>query len=168
MKVGEREPVVKEPVFLAPGSYVIGSVLLEPGASVWFNAVLRADSEVIEVGAGTNIQDNAVLHADPGFPCRLGAGVTVGHGAVVHGATVGDDVLIGMGAIVLNGARIGSECLVGAGAVIPEGREIPSGSLVAGVPGRVLRPLSEEERAAIRASAREYRERWEHGDWVVR
>ncbi|CAB1129276.1 Gamma carbonic anhydrase family protein [Candidatus Hydrogenisulfobacillus filiaventi] len=168
LKVGERDPVVQEPVFLAPGSFVIGSVRLAAGASVWFNAVIRADSETIEVGPDSNIQDNVVLHADPGFPCRIGAGVTVGHGAVVHGATVEDNVLIGIGAVVLNGARIGAGSLVAAGAVIPEGREIPPGSLVAGVPGRVVRSLTEEERAAIRASAREYRERWETGGWAVR
>ena len=135
--------------FIHPEAIVLGDVVLGAQASVWPTAVIRGDSERITVGEESNVQDGAVLHADPGMPCTLGAGVTIGHRAIVHGATVGDGCLIGMGAIVLNGARIGRGSIIGAGALCPERMEVPEGSLVLGVPGRVVRPLSADERARI-------------------
>lgn len=131
------------------GAHVIGDVRLGARASVWPAAVLRGDSDAITVGEESNVQDGCVLHADPGLPCRIGRRVAIGHRAVVHGATVEDAVLIGMGAIVLNGARIGTGTIVGAGAVVREGMEVPPESLVLGVPGRVVRATTAEERARI-------------------
>lgn len=144
-------------VWIAPGARVIGNVRLGSGASVWFNAVLRGDSAPIEVGEGTNVQDGALLHADPGFPCRVGAHVTIGHTAIVHGCTIGEGSLIGMGATVLNGAVIGPATLVGAGALVTEGKEFPGGVLVVGRPAKVVRELTEQELAGLRASAAGYR-----------
>lgn len=147
---------------LGPGAFVheaaevIGRVRLGERASVWPRAVIRGDTEDIAIGDETNVQDGAVLHADPGMPCRLGARVTVGHLACVHGCLVGDDVLVGMGAILMNGARIGAESIVGAGAVVPEGAEVPPGSMVLGIPGRVVRPLTADERAGLSGSAARY------------
>lgn len=135
---------------------VIGRVRLGPRSSVWPRAVIRGDTEDISVGADTNVQDGAVLHADPGLPCRLGARVTVGHLACVHGCVVEDEVLVGMGAIILNGARIGTGSIVGAGAVVAEGVVVPPGSLVLGVPGRVVRETTPAERAGLGASADRY------------
>jgi len=157
--LGERRPQIDPSVYIAEGARVIGDVVLGPGASVWFNAVLRGDTEGILIGEGTNIQDGAVVHADPGYPCVVGARVVAGHGAILHGCQVGDDCLIGMGAIVLNGARLGPGCIVAAGALIPEGREIPERSLVMGVPARVVRAVTDEELAEIRAAAERYRQR---------
>ncbi|WSQ07618.1 gamma carbonic anhydrase family protein [Streptomyces sp. NBC_01231] len=147
--IGGREPQIREESFVAPTASVIGDVTLEAGASVWYGAVVRGDVERIFVGARSNIQDNCTLHADPGFPVTIGERVSVGHNAVVHGATVGDDCLIGMGATVLNGAVIGAGSLVAAQALVPQGMEVPPGSLVAGVPAKVRRELSEEEREGI-------------------
>ena len=154
--LGKRRPEIADDVFVAPNAQVIGTVSLGPQASVWFGAVLRGDTEQITVGAKTNIQDNAVLHADPGFPCTLGVGVTVGHLAMVHGCTVGDHSLIGIGAVVLNGAKIGSHCVIGANAMIPEGKVIPDGSLVLGTPGRVVKELPEASRMGLHLSAEAY------------
>lgn len=142
--------------FIAPGAVVVGDVTLEEQVSVWFTAVLRGDTEPITVGAGSNIQDGAVLHADPGFPCRIGPGVTVGHRAIVHGAVVEAGALIGMGAIVLNGAHIGAGSLIGAGALVPPGVSIPPGMLAVGLPVRVLRPLTAEESASLSVTAQSY------------
>ncbi|MFC7704882.1 gamma carbonic anhydrase family protein [Plastorhodobacter daqingensis] len=142
--------------WVAPGAHVIGKVVLEEGVSVWFGAVLRGDNEVIHVGAGTNIQENAVLHTDWGFPLTLGANCTIGHKAMLHGCTIGDQSLIGMGATVLNGAKIGRNCLIGAGALITEGKEIPDGSLVMGTPGKVVRPLDDAAIDRLRLSAENY------------
>ena len=146
--------------WIAPTATVIGKVKLGEGVGVWFGAVLRGDGEPIVIGADTNIQEHAVLHTDPGFPVTVGAGCTIGHRAILHGCTIGDNVLIGMGAIVLNGARIGDDCLIGAGALVPEGREIPPGSLVLGMPGKVVRPLTADEIARNRASAAHYVANW--------
>ncbi len=154
--VGGREPVVALGAYVAPTAVVVGEVSLSTGASVWYNAVLRGDCDVIAVGADSNIQDNCTLHADPGFPLTVGARVSVGHNAVLHGCTVEDDVLIGMGATVLNGARVGAGSLVAAHALVPQGMEIPPGSLVAGVPARVKRELTAEEREGIRVNAAAY------------
>ncbi len=144
--------------WVAPDANLIGRVVLGEGASVWFGSTLRGDNEPIVVGAGSNVQENCVMHTDPGFPLTVGAGCTIGHKAMLHGCTLGDNVLIGMGAIVLNGARIGENSLIGAGALITEGKEIPPGSLVMGAPGRVVRPLDGAAIEALRASARHYRE----------
>lgn len=147
---------------LSPGAFVheaaevIGRVRLGARSSVWPRAVIRGDTEDIAVGDETNVQDGAVLHADPGLPCRLGDRVTVGHLACVHGCEVGDEVLIGMGAIVMNGARIGAGSIVGAGAVVAEGVVVPPGSLVLGLPARVTRPLTDAERQGLAASALRY------------
>ena len=149
-------PQLDESTWLAPTSTVIGRVRLGAESSVFFGAVLRGDSADITVGERSNLQDNVVVHADPGFPALVGDGVSVGHGAVLHGCTVGDDSLVGMNATVLNGAVVGANCLIAAGAVVLEGTVIPDGSLVAGVPGKVRRELSEDEREGIRANARHY------------
>lgn len=155
-RLGERAPRLAPDAWVAPGAQLVGEVVLGAGASVWFNAVLRADNEPIEVGEGSNVQEGAVLHGDPGFPVRIGAGVTVGHQAMLHGCTIGDGTLVGIQAIVLNGARIGRDCLIGAGALIPEGREIPDRSVVLGAPGKVVRELSEADAAMLRANAQAY------------
>lgn len=149
-------PQIARTAWVAPGVTLVGQVVLEDGASVWFGSVVRADGDAIRVGRDSNVQDGCVLHADPGLPLSVGAGVTVGHRAVLHGCTVEDDVLVGMGSVVLNGARIGTGSLVAAGAVVLEGTEVPPGSLVAGVPAKVRRPLTDEERAGIRDNARTY------------
>ena len=137
--------------YIAPGAAVIGRVVLGREVSIWFNAVLRGDNEAITLGDGSNVQDGAVFHTDPGYPLTLGTGVTVGHQAVLHGCSVGDGSLIGMGAMVLNGARIGRGCLIGAKALVTEGKEIPDGALVMGAPGKVVRIL---DAAAIESLAR--------------
>ena len=142
--------------WIAPGASLIGKVRLEAGASVWFGAVLRGDNELIHIGEGSNVQDGSVLHTDMGHPLTLGKGVTIGHKVTLHGCTVGDHSLVGIGAVVLNGAKIGRHCLIGAGALIPEGREIPDGSLVMGVPGKVVRQLSEEQMRGLERSAAHY------------
>ena len=142
--------------FLARGVVVVGDVSLGPDSSVWYNSVLRGDIEAIRVGASTNIQDLSVLHTDAGQPCVVGDRVTVGHRAILHGCTIGDDCLIGMGAIVLSGAKIGAGSVVGAGALVREGQEIPPGSLVVGVPGRVLRPVDDATRARHEQGWRHY------------
>lgn len=146
--------------WIAPTATVIGKVRLGAGVGVWFGAVIRGDGEPIVIGENTNIQEQTVIHTDPGFPVTVGAGCTIGHRAIVHGCTIGDHVLIGMGAIVLNGAMIGDDCLIGAGALIPEGREIPPGSLVLGMPGKVVRPLSADEIARNRSAAAHYVANW--------
>ncbi|GAB7102770.1 gamma carbonic anhydrase family protein [Streptomyces phaeofaciens JCM 4814] len=147
--IGGREPKVDDEAFVAPTASVIGDVTLEAGASVWYGAVVRGDVERITVLRDANVQDNVTLHADPGFPLTIGERVSVGHNAVVHGATVGDDCLIGMGATVLNGAVIGAGSLVAAQALVPQGMEVPPGSLVAGVPAKVRRELTEEEKQGV-------------------
>ncbi len=142
--------------FIAPSAAVIGHVLLEAQVSIWFNAVLRGDNELISIGAGSNVQDFAMLHTDPGFALSIGADVTIGHHAVVHGATVGDGSLIGINAVLLNGARIGEHCLIAANALVPEGMEVPAGSLLMGSPARVRRQLSDAECHALSEGARHY------------
>ncbi|MFN3613596.1 MAG: gamma carbonic anhydrase family protein [Rubrimonas sp.] len=151
------QPQIDADAWVAPGARVIGRVILAAGASVWFNAVLRGDNEPITIGRGSNVQDGTVVHTDPGMPCTVGADVTVGHAAILHGCVVGDGSLIGMGAVILNGARIGKGCLIGANALITEGKEIPDGALVMGQPGKVVRMLTEDERAGLLLSAERYR-----------
>lgn len=152
-------PEIAEDTWVAPDANLIGKVVLEAGASVWFGATLRGDNEEIRVGAGSNVQENCVFHTDPGFPLAIGANCTIGHKAMLHGCTIGAGSLIGMGATVLNGAVIGQGCLIGAGALVPEGREIADGSLVVGMPGKVVRILDEAARAGLLASAEHYRNR---------
>ncbi|MEU9289071.1 gamma carbonic anhydrase family protein [Streptomyces sp. NPDC048275] len=147
--IGGKDPQLDADAFTAPTSVVIGDVTLHAGASVWYGAVLRADGGPIVIGANSNIQDNCTLHVDPGFPVTVGERVSVGHNAVVHGATVEDDCLIGMGATVLNGAVIGAGSLVAAQALVPQGMRVPPGSLVAGVPAKIKRQLTDEEREGI-------------------
>jgi carbonic anhydrase/acetyltransferase-like protein (isoleucine patch superfamily) len=146
--------------WVAESAAVIGRVRLKTDASVWFGSVLRGDSEWIELGERSQIQDNATLHTDPGFPIVIGDDCVVGHGVVLHGCMLGSNTLIGMGAVVLNGAKIGSRCLVGAGAVVTEGREFPDDSLIVGAPARVVRTLDDEAAAAIARGADIYVRRW--------
>ncbi len=154
---GEKPDLVgTERAWVAPSAAVIGRVRLEADASVWFGAVLRGDNELIHIGQRSNIQDLTVIHTDPGFPCVVGEGVTVGHRAILHGCTIGDNALIGMGAVVLNGARIGRNCLVGAHALILENTEIPDNSLVIGAPGRIARTLDGDAIAGLKVSADRY------------
>lgn len=154
--VGGKSPADYGAAFVAENATVAGSVRLGKDCSVWYGAVLRADTGHIRVGEGTNIQDNVVLHTGPGLDILLGEGVSVGHGAILHGCTVGDGCLIGMNATVLNGAVLGPGCLVAAGALVPEGMQVPAGSLVMGVPGRVVRPVSPEQAAGMAANRAEY------------
>jgi carbonic anhydrase/acetyltransferase-like protein (isoleucine patch superfamily) len=152
-------PQLGASAWAAPSADLIGDVRLGNRASVWFGAVIRADNTPITIGEESNIQDGAIGHSDPGFPLTIGARVTVGHQAILHGCTIADDCLIGMGAKVLNGAIIESECLVGAGALITEGKRFESGSLIVGSPARVVRQLTETERQALRVSAAHYAEK---------
>ncbi|WP_319454383.1 MULTISPECIES: gamma carbonic anhydrase family protein [unclassified Mycobacterium] len=154
--VNGRAPQLHTESWVAPNASVLGDVRLAAKASVWYAVTLRAEFEPIDIGYGTNIQDGSTIHVDPGFPARIGSGVSVGHNAVLHGCTVEDDCLIGMGAIVLNGAVIGTGSLVAAGAVVPQGAVIPPRSLVAGVPGKVRRELSDDEVAGNRTNALVY------------
>lgn len=151
-----RTPRIDDSAWVAPGCHVIGAVTLEARSSLWFGAVLRGDNEPIVLGTGSNIQENSVLHTDMGYPLVIGQNCTIGHKAMLHGCTIGDNSLIGMGATVLNGARIGKNCLIGAGALITEGKEIPDGSLVMGAPGKVVRSLDSQAIAGLEASALSY------------
>ena len=154
--LGERRPEMRGEHWIAETAVVIGDVLLEEGASVWWGAVLRGDNERITLGRNANVQDGSVLHTDPGSPLVLGENVTVGHMAMLHGCEIGDGSLIGIGAVVLNGARIGKNCIIGAKALIPEGKEIPDDSLVMGAPGRIVRELTDEHRKMIEHGALHY------------
>lgn len=149
-------PEIAPDAWIAPDANVIGKVVIGAGASIWFGATLRGDNEEIRIGAGSNVQENCVLHTDMGYPLTVGANCTIGHKATLHGCTIGEGSLIGMGATVLNGARIGKGCLIGACALITEGKEIPDGSLVMGSPGRVVRVLEEVAQARLILSARSY------------
>ena len=151
-----RVTLASDDIFIAHNATVIGSVSLGQGVSVWYNTVLRADEDIIDIGDFSNIQDGAILHVDPGKPLRVGRHVIVGHKAMLHGCTVGDHSLVGINAVVLNGARIGNYCLIGANALIPEGMEVPDGSLVLGSPGKVKRSLSEEEKQGLARNAEHY------------
>lgn len=155
-RVTFRKELIHPSVFLAEGVVIRGDVTIGQQSSVWFNSVLRGDCEAIRVGRRTNVQDACVLHADPGSPCVLGDSVTLGHGAIVHGAEVADDVMIGMRAVVMNGAKIGRGSIIGVGAVVTEGTQIPPGSLVVGLPAKVRRELTEEEVNYIRHAAEHY------------
>ena len=155
-------PIVGTDCFVADSAVVIGQVRLEQGANIWYNTVVRGDVEPINIGANTNIQDLSVVHTSHGHPVRIGVGVTVGHRAICHGCTIEDNVLIGMGAIILDGAYIESDVVIGAGSLVPPNKRIPSGSLVMGSPAKVVRTLTEEEIEGIKQSARGYVELSQH------
>ena len=152
-------PVIHPEAFLAPTSVVVGAVTMGARSSIWYGAVARADLEVIEIGADSNVQDGCTLHSDPGFPLVIGRGVTVGHRVVLHGARVDDDVLVGMGSVVMNGAHIGSGSIIAAGAVVTQGTQVPPRSLVAGVPAKVLRQTTDDDLLHIRGNAVSYTDR---------
>jgi len=146
--------------WIAPGAHVIGNVLLAEDVGIWFGAVLRGDNELISVGARSNIQENAMLHTDMGFPLSIGSDCTIGHHAILHGCTIGDNSLVGMGATILNGAKIGKNCLVGANALVTEGKEFPDNSLIVGSPARAIRTLDDAAAARLTASAAGYVANW--------
>ena len=151
-------PQIDDSAWVADSAQVIGQVKLGKDASIWFGTVLRGDSDLITVGEGSNIQDASVLHADAGVPLTVGCNVTVGHQVMLHGCTIGDESLIGIGAVVLNGAKIGKHCLVGAGALVTEGKEFPDGSMILGSPAKVVRQLTEAQIEGLRRSAQHYRD----------
>jgi carbonic anhydrase/acetyltransferase-like protein (isoleucine patch superfamily) len=152
-------PRIDPEAFVAPTAVVVGAVSMGPRSSIWYGAVARADAERIEIGPGSNVQDGCTLHSDPGFPLVLGRGVTVGHRVVLHGAHIDDDVLVGMGSVVMNGAHIGSGSIVAAGAVVTQGTEVPPGSVVAGIPAKVVRPATDDDRTHITLNAASYTDR---------
>jgi carbonic anhydrase/acetyltransferase-like protein (isoleucine patch superfamily) len=152
----ERRVVCKGDYWIAPDAMVIGSVVLEPNASVWFGCIVRADNDVVTIGENSQLQDGCVLHVDPGFPVTIGRNVSVGHMAMLHGCTIGDGSLIGIKSVILNGAKVGRNCLIGASSLITEGKEIPDGSLVVGSPGKVVRALSTEEIRRINSASDHY------------
>lgn len=156
--LGDREPVLAPDSFVAPNATLIGSVMLESRASVWFGVVIRADNDLIRIGAESNVQDNAVIHTDAGIPVDIGRGVTIGHKAMLHGCRLGDSSLIGINAVVLNQATIGRESLIGAGAVVTESACIPDGVLALGSPARIRRDLSADERQWLRSQGQHYAE----------
>ncbi|MEP1586477.1 MAG: gamma carbonic anhydrase family protein [Tateyamaria sp.] len=156
--LGDDAPQIADDTWVAPDANLVGKVVLERAASVWFGCTIRADHEIILIGEGSNVQENCVMHIDAGFPLTIGKGCTIGHKVMLHGCTIGDNTLIGMGATVLNGAKIGKNCLIGAGALITEGKEIPDGSLVMGMPGKVVRQLDDAAIQGLRASALHYQD----------
>lgn len=145
--------------WIAPDATLIGKILVGENAGFWFGAVLRGDNETITVGAGTNVQEHTIMHTDIGFPLTIGKGCTIGHRAILHGCTIGDNTLVGMGAIVLNGAKIGSNCLIGAGALVTEGKEFPDNSLIVGSPARLIRVLDSAAAEKLKQSAQHYVEK---------
>ncbi|MDR0440546.1 MAG: gamma carbonic anhydrase family protein [Candidatus Accumulibacter sp.] len=159
--LGALAPIIHPQTWIAPNALVIGEVHLEKNVSIWWNCILRGDIDLLHVGENTNIQDGSVLHTDPGIRVSIGRDVTVGHRAILHGCTIGDACLIGMGATLLNRSVIGKQCLIGANTLIPEGKVIPDRSLVVGAPGRILRQLTDEEADAIVLGTRHYVENWQ-------
>lgn len=153
----DAHPEIDPTAWVAPDANLIGKVILKSESSVWFGTTIRGDNETIEVGQGSNVQENCVLHTDMGFPLTIGPNCTIGHKAMLHGCTIGEGSLIGMGAVILNGARIGKGCLIGACALITEGKEIPDGSLVMGSPGKIVRMLDDQARERLLLSAAGYR-----------
>ena len=156
---GDKVPELSRSAWVAPGAYVVGDVRLAEESSVWYGAVLRSDTEPIQVGARTNVQDGCILHADPGYPAIVGDECVVGHNAIVHGCEIGEGCLVGMGATILNGAKIGDGSIVAAGALVPEGKEYPPRSLIVGVPAKRVKDVSEEQTADIARGVRTYVER---------
>lgn len=161
-RLGTRVPNLPAPerYWIAPDANVIGSITLGEDVGIWFGATLRGDNEPMTVGRGTNIQEGVMVHSDPGFPASIGENCTIGHHAIIHGCTIGDNSLIGMGATILNGARIGKNCLVGANALVTEGKEFPDNSLIVGSPARAVRTLDEKAAEGIRRSAEKYVANW--------
>jgi carbonic anhydrase/acetyltransferase-like protein (isoleucine patch superfamily) len=155
-QLGEYAPEIDDSAYVAESANVIGKITIEAGASVWFGVTLRGDNERISIGENSNVQENCVMHTDPGYPLTIGKNVTVGHQAMLHGCTIGDGALIGIAAVVLNGAVIGKNCLVGAGAVITEGKQFPDNSLIIGTPAKVVRTLSEADIAGMRLGTDSY------------
>lgn len=160
--LGDLRPTLPSPdrYWLAPDATVVGQVELGEDVGIWFGAVLRGDNEPITIGAGTNIQEGAMIHTDPSFPVMIGAHCTIGHHAIIHGCTIGENSLVGMGATILNGARIGNNCLVGANALVTEGREFPDNSLIVGAPAKAIRTLDDAAVAGLKLSALRYVENW--------
>ena len=156
----DKKPKNSGENWVAPNATIIGDVTLEKNSSVWFNAVIRGDNENIHVGEGSNVQDGSVLHTDPGCPLRIGKDVTIGHIVMLHGCTIADNSLIGIGAVILNNAKIGKNCIIGAKALITENKEIPDNSLVVGAPGRVVRKLTDDEIGKITENAKHYQDNW--------
>src|SRR5262245_8951984 len=156
MKIRHQPELIDPTAFVAEGAVILGDVMIGGESSVWFAAVIRGDAEAIRIGRQTNVQDGCILHADPGFPCTLGDRVTLGHGAIVHGAIVEDDCLIGMRAVVMNGAKIGEGSIVAVGSIVTEGTQIPPGSVAMGQPAKVKREVTERDRALIRHAAEHY------------
>ena len=161
-RLGDQGPTLPEDdeYWIAPGATVLGNVILKKNASVWFGAVLRGDNDPITIGENSNVQDNSVLHTDHGSPLTVGANVTIGHMVMLHGCTIGDGALIGIGSIILNGTTIGKNCLIGAGTLIGENKQIPDNSMVLGSPGRVVRELSPEQAARMAFGAMGYVQNW--------
>jgi carbonic anhydrase/acetyltransferase-like protein (isoleucine patch superfamily) len=155
-QLGNHIPDIDSSAYVADSAHVVGNVKLHADVNVWFGVSIRADNDSITIGEGSNIQENSVLHADPGFPLNIGRQVSVGHMAMVHGCTIGDGSLIGIQSVILNGAKIGKNCLVGAGALVTESKEFPDNSLIIGSPARVLRTLTDEDIARLRAIAENY------------
>ena len=166
--LGDLTPCIDESAYVCDSAQVIGHVVLGPNSSVWFGAIMRGDNEGLTLGAGANVQDQAVVHSDVGYPVHIGANVTIGHSAIVHGCKIGDGSLIGMGAIIQNGAVIGKGCLIGAGALVTEQKVIPDGSLVVGTPGRVVRQLDDQVIAGLLQSAQIYQNNARHFSQVLR
>ena len=156
----ENVPEIHESVFVAEDANIIGKIKLNEKSSVWFCSTLRGDNELISVGFGSNIQENCVLHTDIGFPLTIGKNCTIGHKAMLHGCTIGDNSLIGIGAVILNKAKIGKNCIIGAKALITENKEIPDNSLVVGSPGKIIRQVTEEEKKAVFENTKHYQDNW--------
>ena len=153
-------PKLDKDSWFAPNSVLIGNVTLKKDANIWFNATLRGDIENISIGEGSNIQDGSVLHTDPGYPLKVGKNVTVGHLVMLHGCTIGDNSLVGIGAVILNNAKIGKNCIIGAKALITENKNIPDNSLVVGAPGKIIRKVTDEEIKRVKENAVHYQENW--------
>lgn len=156
--LGDDAPQIDADTWVAPDANLIGKVVMEPGSSVWFGCTIRADHEEIRIGEGSNVQEDCVMHVDAGYPLTIGKDCTIGHKVMLHGCTIGDGSLIGMGATVLNGAKIGKNCLIGAGALVTEGKEIPDNSLVMGAPGKVVREIGEDHAKRMRLGALHYQD----------
>ena len=156
----DKNPKSSGENWVAPNATIIGDVTLEKNSSIWFNAVLRGDLENIHIGEGSNIQDGSVLHTDPGYPLKVGKNVTIGHLVMLHGCTIGDNSLIGIGAVILNNAKIGNNCIIGAKTLIAENKEIPDDSLVVGSPGRIIRKVTEDEKKAVLENTKHYQDNW--------
>jgi len=155
-ELDDKRPNIDESCFVAPSADLIGAVNMSKNSSVWFNCVLRADNEPINIGENSNVQDGSVLHVDPGYPIEIGEGVTIGHKVMLHGCVIGENTLIGMNAVVLNGAKIGKNCVIGANALVTENMEIPDGSMVLGAPAKVVKELSEKHIAMLKMGAKHY------------